>query len=225
MAKELPYFQFEVSEWQNGEIQVVSDKAKVAFIEICCTYWSRLGDLSYAFALRKHCSDNKEVLNELESCNAIKVENDKISISFLDLQFNKLSEKSEKAKQAAEKRWAKKNNNADAMQPHSESNANRREEKRKEENKKENILSFDEFWEKYDKKVDKVKCKKKFNKLTEKELTKIKETLTYYINSKPDKKYRKNPLTYLNGKCWEDEIEKPKLKQSLKSLKLNNLTQ
>jgi hypothetical protein len=27
-----------------------------------------------------------------------------------------------------------------------------------------------------------------------------------YVESTPDKAYRKDPLTYLNGKCWNDEI-------------------
>ena len=35
---------------------------------------------------------------------------------------------------------------------------------------------------------------------------KIFETLPAYIRSTPDVQFRKDPLTYLNGKCWEDEI-------------------
>ena len=33
-----------------------------------------------------------------------------------------------------------------------------------------------------------------------------------YVKSTPDPKFRKNPLTWLNGKCWEDEIIQPKIK-------------
>jgi len=68
--------------------------------------------------------------------------------------------------------------------------------------------SFDEFWNTYGKKVDTKKCKDKFDKLTEKEKEQIKSTINDYINSTPDVQFRKNPLTYLNGKCWMDEIKK-----------------
>lgn len=70
-----------------------------------------------------------------------------------------------------------------------------------------NILSFDEFWNIYDKKSDKEKCQIKFDKLTNEQKEKIKLVLPKYIESTPDKKYRKNPLTWLNGKCWNDDLE------------------
>lgn len=73
------------------------------------------------------------------------------------------------------------------------------------EEKKE-ILSFENFWNLYNKKNDSKKCKAKFDKLPEKDKVKIKTTLPNYISSTPDLKFRKNPLTYLNGCCWNDEI-------------------
>lgn len=69
-----------------------------------------------------------------------------------------------------------------------------------------NSLSFDSFWNIYDKKVDKTKCEVKFNKLSFDEKEKIKVILPKYIKSTPEVKYRKNPLTWLNGKCWNDEV-------------------
>lgn len=129
VAKELPYFQFEPSEWQNGDIQMVSDKAKIAYIEICCTYWQRVASLPYAFALQKHCGGNAELMQELISCNAVKVKEDKICITFLDNQIKTIEEKSDKARKSALKRWG----NANAMQTHSESNAIR-EDKIREDN-------------------------------------------------------------------------------------------
>ena len=67
--------------------------------------------------------------------------------------------------------------------------------------------SFDIFWNIYDKKVDTKNCKDKFEKLTEKERLLILEVVQAYVNSKPDVQFRKNPLTWLNGKCWNDELE------------------
>jgi len=70
---------------------------------------------------------------------------------------------------------------------------------------KENPL-FESFWNAYDKKVEKVKCEIKFNKLAKKDIEKIFEALPIYIKSTPDIQFRKNPLTWLNGKCWNDEL-------------------
>jgi hypothetical protein len=66
--------------------------------------------------------------------------------------------------------------------------------------------SFDIFWNTYDKKTDSKKCKDKFLKLSEENITKILNVVSDYVKSTPDKKFRKNPLTWLNGNCWNDEI-------------------
>ena len=75
-----------------------------------------------------------------------------------------------------------------------------------------NLFSFDEFWDLYDKKSDKKKCKEKYEKLSLVQIEKIKVALPIYIKSKPDIQYRKNPLTWLNGECWNDEV---KLKEEI----------
>lgn len=69
------------------------------------------------------------------------------------------------------------------------------------------ILNFDEFWELYDKKVgDKTKLRKKFETIKEPDREKIKEHIPLYRMAIPDKKYRKDPQTYLNNQSWNDEI-------------------
>ena len=80
---------------------------------------------------------------------------------------------------------------------------------------------FEKFWNYYGKKVDKKKCEKKWKTLTEKQIDKIRDTLPDYIDANPDTQYRKNPLTYLNGECWNDDIIKAKPKQE----KLNDFEQ
>jgi hypothetical protein len=72
---------------------------------------------------------------------------------------------------------------------------------------KKNTIPFDSFWNLYDKKVDKYKCELKWKKLSEKEKQEIIKNAPLYKQAHPTKKYRKNPLTYLNGRCWEDEIQ------------------
>jgi uncharacterized protein YdaU (DUF1376 family) len=65
---------------------------------------------------------------------------------------------------------------------------------------------FEEFWDLYGKKDSRAKCEPKFNKLKESEIDLIFKNLPAYIESTPDVKFRKNPFTWLNGKCWENEV-------------------
>ena len=67
-------------------------------------------------------------------------------------------------------------------------------------------LYFEKFWDIYDKKVDTKKCKDQFYKLNEKEMLLILDVVQKYVNSTPDKQFRKNPMTWLNGKCWNDTV-------------------
>lgn len=71
-------------------------------------------------------------------------------------------------------------------------------------NKETNKQGFEIFWELYGKKNDRMKCEKAFSKLNEDDVKNLLEKLPAYVSSTPDLQYRKNPLTYLNGRCWED---------------------
>tara|TARA_R100000935_G_C2837951_1_gene169236 strand:- start:517 stop:1323 length:807 start_codon:yes stop_codon:yes gene_type:complete len=71
------------------------------------------------------------------------------------------------------------------------------------------VFDFDEFWNMYDKKSGRKKCEDKYSKLTEAQRDLIKQSLQDYVSStNTDGTYptRKDPLTYLNGECWNDEI-------------------
>jgi len=69
-----------------------------------------------------------------------------------------------------------------------------------------NDIQFNEFWDVYNKKTNLAKCKKKYLKLSQADKDKIQLTLPTYIQSTPDKQYRKNPETYLNNQSWNDEV-------------------
>ncbi len=73
-------------------------------------------------------------------------------------------------------------------------------------NKVNNIEDFEFFWNTYNKKIDRVKCEKIWNKLSLDEIKKINNSVQQYVHATPDLQYRKNPSTYLNGKCFNDEI-------------------
>lgn len=66
--------------------------------------------------------------------------------------------------------------------------------------------TFDDFWNEYDKKTGKEKCISLWTKLKQEDREKIMQHIPDYKISQPDKKYRKNPETYLNNKSWNDEI-------------------
>lgn len=69
------------------------------------------------------------------------------------------------------------------------------------------INEFEIFWNLYNKKIgDKDKLFKKWKLLKKEDKEKIFIHIPKYIESQPDKKFRKNPETYLNNKSWNDEI-------------------
>lgn len=68
-------------------------------------------------------------------------------------------------------------------------------------------VSFDEFWNHYDKKTgDKKKLLPKWNALTDDERITAMKHISEYKKAQPDKSFRKDPQTYLNNKSFNDEI-------------------
>ena len=115
------------------------------------------------------------------------------------------NDKSAKARKSASYRW----DNANAMQTQSDSNA-KKERKGKEikgKEIKEINISFDIFWDLYDKKVgDKDKLKKKWESLQDSDRKSIIDYLPKYKTIQPDKKFRKDPQTFFNNSSWNDEL-------------------
>lgn len=80
-------------------------------------------------------------------------------------------------------------------------------DKDKDKDKKTINVQFDDFWDQYDKKVgEKGKLTKKWDNLKPEERAAAMNHIPRYKLAQPDKKYRKNPDTYLNNKSWNDEI-------------------
>lgn len=209
--EKMQWFKFSISEWKMGKIQRCKPEAKSAFMELCCLYWINETKLSIEDAIIECDEDNYQ---NLLSKKVIKEVDGYVKIYFLDEQFENVLDKSEKARESVKKRWLKRNatvlesnyeSDTNVLQSNYESNT---EEKRTEkEEEKNNIFSFDEFWNMFDKKVDRRKCEDKYKKLSLVQIEKIKVALPIYIKSKPDIQYRKNPLTWLNGECWNDEVK------------------
>jgi len=68
-------------------------------------------------------------------------------------------------------------------------------------------VSFDDFWNLYDKKVgNKETLQKKWSKLKDQERTAIMAYIPRNKLDQIDKQNRKSPETFLNQRSWEDEI-------------------
>ena len=97
---------------------------------------------------------------------------------------------------------------------HYESVCNAGKEKKRKENISKVKLSkvtivddkFDDWWLWYDNKKNKDKAQTIWNTLTEQEKNIALQCVKDYVESTPDKQYRKHPTTYLNQKSFNDEI-------------------
>ena len=85
-----------------------------------------------------------------------------------------------------------------------------KEQEQEQEQEQSNISiypDFNDFWELYDlKKGSKQKLKKKWDSLKQETKEEIMAYIPKYINSQPDKQFRKHPGTFLNNESWKDEI-------------------
>jgi hypothetical protein len=77
-----------------------------------------------------------------------------------------------------------------------------KKQKTPEEDKK---ILFEQFWNTYNKKTGIEKCKKKFFSYDIKTIAEILKSVPQYVKNTSNVKYRKNPLTWLNGEHWKDE--------------------
>lgn len=67
---------------------------------------------------------------------------------------------------------------------------------------------FEKFWDGYDKKVERVAAERMWKRLTKSQRAEVMKRYPAYVASRPDKKYRLNPASYLNPdkKRWLDEV-------------------
>ena len=74
------------------------------------------------------------------------------------------------------------------------------------------LLGFEDFWSAYDHKKSKPLAQKAWKQIGVDDglLSTILHAVHAYVRNTPDKQYRKHPATWLNQKCWEDEITESK---------------
>tara|TARA_R110002020_G_scaffold156315_2_gene338346 strand:- start:479 stop:1201 length:723 start_codon:yes stop_codon:yes gene_type:complete len=234
MAKDLPYFKFFVSEWNDGDITLEDFETQGLFINICAYYWSNECEITLSKTKKKFRHIDEDSFQNLIDSEVIKVEDDIITINFLDEQKEERIENSKKrskgGRASAEARKLKRltenqqkfnTSSTDVQQVLNSCSTEtqvlreeeRREEKKREEKKE--IYSFEEFWNDYDKKTGRKNCEVKWKKIKDSDKLKIKETVKSYVSSKSDKKYIQNPFTYLNRETWNDEVEVKKVTSTI----------
>jgi hypothetical protein len=64
---------------------------------------------------------------------------------------------------------------------------------------------FDEVWDLYDKKESKLYARRAWGRLSKKDRAAALARIPDYVRATPDRKYRANLSTWLNGRKWEDE--------------------
>jgi len=227
MAKDLPYFKFFCSEWNDGDITLEDFKTQGLFINVCSYYWSNECYLPID-KLKKRFRHNNGDIEYLLNSGLLHNENGFLSIHFLDEQQEDRKAKSKKNSEAGEasaerRRLAKLEleSNQNPTPVEITLNENPTIKIREEEIREEKKKAFNSFWTKYPKKVAKDKCKGIFLKLKESDIDIILDTIDDFLLYKPFEDYNHpNPTTYLNQKRWNDEL--PKAKKLTKTWSLAN---
>ena len=88
MAKELPYFQFEPAQYLTGNIQFCSYELQGVFINVCAFYWQRSCEVTKEQLQRKF---SERYIDELLKEDVLKVVDGKVSIDFLNEQFENIT--------------------------------------------------------------------------------------------------------------------------------------
>jgi len=206
MSKELPYFRFTAFEWLNDDISLEDYETKGVFIDICAYYWFKDCSITKAM-LMKRFSNVESIVNLLFELEIIKYKNgnDFIEISFLDNQFDQLSELRKRRQEAGSKGGKQRLSKSKAKVKQIPSYKDKDKDKDKD--------NINEFWDLYHtitglNKSDKEAAQKYWNKLKPDERIKAIENIQSYFDSLNDKKYCKKARTYLSDKNFNDEFKK-----------------
>lgn len=142
MAKNFPYFKFFPTEWLTGNIAYEDLEIQGLFINICSIYWQRDGNLSLEDIKRRYKKEN--LIDSLVTGGFIKVENELISIDFLNEQLeaaNHISrQNSENGKKSAALKALKlKENSTSVETPLNEISTNKNKNKKESKEEVNNI--------------------------------------------------------------------------------------
>lgn len=86
MAKELPYYKFEVLPYLTGDICLERWELQGIFTNICAYYWSKDCQISFVVLFKKY-KGYESLIQELIDLDIFKVDGDYLSIHFLNEQW------------------------------------------------------------------------------------------------------------------------------------------
>ena len=102
MAKDLPFFKFYCSEWNDGDITLEDYNVQGVFINVCSYYWSKECTVTEK-VLKKRFRDCIDVIDLLVKENHLKVVGGEINITFLDEQYSEVENTSSARSKAGKK--------------------------------------------------------------------------------------------------------------------------
>jgi hypothetical protein len=232
MAKTHPYFKFYCSEWNDGDITLEDFETQGVFIGLCSLYWSRECILPKKTVDKRFRNNLKNILT-LEEEGIIKIlGSGLVKISFLDEQWGNKDGRSSTSKTNGSKGGRPKKPNKPNEEPNNNLNDNLTKpnieksieekiiEEEKTKQKTENELGiFDGFRKAYP--GTKNGNQTEFTNFMKKHkdwkevLPDLKPLLDCIINQR-DMAIRtgsfvpqwKNMSTWINNRCWEEEVGK-----------------
>ena len=208
-----PAFQFYAKDFMDAT-RFWDANACGLYIRCLCIQWEHGGIPSDLKTLARGVGMDTSEVKALWETVGPKFEDDGSGIlknRRLEAVRDRQREVSEKRRGAAKARWsddanASANGHAKTMQRKEKEKEKVEEEDTGKGVRGEGAEKFEVFWDLYGKKVGRVKAEQKWHKLKPEEQEQVLEHVPAYVSSTPEVKFRKDPSTYLNGRCWEDEI-------------------
>lgn len=219
---------FYPSKWLSGT-RGLSDAETGIYITLIARMYEMAGPIErdderlWRLCGSKSKASFRKALEYLISEGKITVINGELFNDRVEKVIKNVTEKSSKAKDAAQARWDKKSNkinggcDADAMQTHSERICQRKRKLNVEKDVPNGTskklpsepVGFDEFWQAYPHKVGKGDARKAFAKAIKRtSIDNLMAGLDRYASKTDDRPWC-NPSTWLNQDRWDDEPATP----------------
>ena len=199
----LPWFKFSPAQWMMGRISRQSAEIQIAFLRLCCSYWTdgcAMSSGRAALELEGHY-EKLLALQMIEEIDGM------IAIKFLDDQAQELAERRGKLSAAGRASSAKRAKEADKSLTQVE-HVLPKIDKRKQEKTKQNDAEFDLFWAQYPRKENKHNAIKAWSKLSAEDKSAARIRLyTAFVGK--DTAFIPHASTWLNGRRFEDEAISP----------------
>ncbi len=201
----IPYMKFYIGDWEQ-DLNACSLQTEAAWLKViikmfkdkeCGIYRTSLGRLQNLWK----CGNNvvMAILDELEAEKICGIKINKDLVEFSNRRMIKAKKISKVRTKAVQTRYKTSTNNV--QNPEYES-----EHDNENENEVKLYPAFDDFWNLYNKKINRRDSEKKWNKLLQSQKEEIIIHVEQYVFANPEKRYRKNPEVYLNKESWNDEI-------------------